>query len=87
MEKETDQAPEYPSELTHAIAGLTPAQKLALIEHLARSIRRPVAAHRPEAQREAARRFLESMEALPVAKNDAHFSGRDHDAILYGRRS
>jgi hypothetical protein len=77
----------YPNSLDSALAQMTPAQKLALIEYIARSMPEPQPAPDPETQRKNLRRLLDEMANLPVNNPGDGFSGRDHDDILYGRRS
>lgn len=66
---------------------LTSADKLLLIEEVARSLRGQAAPFDPAAQSAALMRLLSRMEALPVESPDDGFSGRDHDRVLYGERS
>jgi hypothetical protein len=66
---------------------LTSADKLLIIEEVARSLRDRTAPPDPASQSAALMRLLNRMEALPVESPDDGFSNRDHDRVLYGERS
>jgi hypothetical protein len=94
MDKEISEILRGSSSLDSAIARLTPQQKLTLIEHIARSINVPVTPSisngqsvDPDTQRNNLLRFLDEVAKLPVKNPADGLSGRDHDVILYGRRS
>jgi hypothetical protein len=63
---------------------LTPAEKLMLIERLARSLRDTPSVASPEQQHEALRRLRQELAALPVINHTDGFSNRQHDQLLYG---
>ena len=63
---------------------LTPAEKLTLIERLARSLRGTPSVASPEQQHEALRRLRRELAALPVINPADGFSNRQHDQLLYG---
>ena len=73
-----------------ALACFTTAEKLELIERIARSIRStaPPAIETEEEHRERQRRTRIETHAAIVAlaegTNDEGFSSRDHDKVLYG---
>ena len=62
---------------------LTPAEKLTLIERLARSLRGTPSVTSPEQQHEALRRLRRELAALSVINPTDGFSNRQHDQ-LYG---
>ena len=70
--------------IAHTLDRLTVAEKLVLIEQLARSLRegslRTSSAH----QREALRRLRQELACLPVHNPTDGWSNRDHDQVLYG---
>jgi len=72
-----------------ALADFTVAEKLTLIERIARSIRvEPVDdAERAERQRLNRERLMASLADLPTVHHDDGLSNRDHDKILYGTPS
>ena len=70
--------------LQHEIDHLTPAEKLRLIEHTARSLREPSGPKRPEEQHATLDRLRREVAVLPVLNPNDGFSGRDHDKELYG---
>ena len=63
---------------------LTPAEKLMLIEHLARSLRDVPTRTTPAQQRDALRRLRQELATLPVHNPSDGFSNRQHDQLLYG---
>ncbi len=75
-----------------SIAGLTTAEKLELIERIARSIRSGTApqvgptdpAERAEWQYQNRMKLLDEIRSFPTVPNEDGFSNRDHDKILYG---
>lgn len=70
--------------LENTLASLTDAEKLELIEQLARSVR---AAKIPAASEPAPPswpEFFDEMRRLPVVNAADGWSARDHDKILYG---
>lgn len=73
--------------LDRAIPHLSYEDRLDLIEQLARSLRdsTPNSAAAVD-QRQALRKLLEEIGALPVKNPADGFSSADHDRILYGRR-
>ena len=72
--------------IVQTLARLTSAEKLALIEHLVRSLRAPAAEDQgaPAQQCEALQRLRRTMKALPIHNPADGFSNRDHDRLLYG---
>jgi hypothetical protein len=75
-----------------SIVGFTTAEKLELIERIARSIRSGTVplvgptdpAERAEWQYRNRMETLAAIVALAEGSNDDGFSNRDHDKILYG---
>ena len=65
---------------------LPAADKLLIIEEVARSLRDRAAPPDPAAQSAALARLLDDMAALPVEGPADGFSNRDHDRVLYGDR-
>lgn len=70
--------------MAHTLEQLSPAEKLALIERLARSLRGTPQEEPLEQQDETLRRLRRELAALPVANPADGFSNRDHDRLLYG---
>jgi hypothetical protein len=73
--------------LDEALAQMTPAQRLALIEHIARGMPETQPEPDPETQRQNLQELFEEMAKLPVQNPADGFSGQDHDDLLYGRRA
>jgi len=70
--------------LVHTLDRLTAQEKLALIEHLARSLQTASAGISPNQQRAALQRLKVELAALPVVNPSDGFSNRQHDQHLYG---
>jgi hypothetical protein len=70
--------------IVHTIDRLTAQEKLALIEHLARSLQMSSAGISPDQQRTALQRLRGQLAALPVVNPSDGFSNRQHDQLLYG---
>ena len=70
--------------LEQTIEHLTPAEKLMLIEHLARSLRDVPTQTTFAKQHDALRRLRQELAALPVHNPADGFSNRQHDQLLYG---
>ena len=70
--------------LEQTIEHLTPAEKLMLIEHLARSLRDVPMQTTFAKQHDALRRLRQELAALPVDNPADGFSNRQHDQLLYG---
>ena len=70
--------------LEQTIERLTPAEKLTLIDHLARSLRDAPMRTTPVQQRAALRRLQQELAGLPVHNLVDGFSNRQHDPLLYG---
>jgi len=70
--------------LAQTIERLTPAEKLTLIEHLARSLRDVARRTTPVQQRDALRRLRQELAGLPVHNPVDGFSNWQHDQLLYG---
>ena len=70
--------------LEQTIEWLTPAEKLTLIEHIARSLRDVPMRTTPVQQRDALRRLRQELAVLPVHNPVDGFSNRQHDQLLYG---
>jgi len=65
---------------------LTPAQKLRLIEELARSLHASTAEAKPADHQTSLERLRRELAGLPVHNPADGFSNRDHDHELYGER-
>ncbi len=72
--------------ILQSLEHLTSADKLLIIEEVARSLRGQAAPFDPAKQSAALARLLDDMEALPVESPADGFSNRDHDRVLYGDR-
>ena len=70
--------------LTQTIEHLTPAEKLMLIEYLARSLRDVPTQTTLTQQRDALHRLRQELATLPVHNPVDGFSNRQHDQVLYG---
>ncbi len=70
--------------LEQTIEGLTPEEKLALIEHIARSLQAVPMRMPPVQQHDALRRLRQELAGLPVYNPVDGFSNRQHDQVLYG---
>ena len=70
-------------QIESTIERMTDAEKLRLIEHVARSIR-PSHDGNGKPDPQAAERLLEEVVAIPVELPNDDFSGADHDRLLYG---
>ena len=70
--------------LVQTLTHLTPQEKLALIECLARSLQATPALPSPDQQRIALHRLRRALALLPVMNPPDGFSNRDHDRLLYG---
>jgi hypothetical protein len=70
--------------IVHTIDRLTTQEKLALIEHLARSLQMASTGISPDQQRAALQRLQGELAALPVVNPSDGFSNRQHDQLLYG---
>ena len=70
--------------LEQAIERLTPAEKLTLIEHIARSLRNVPTRTSNVQRRDALRRLRQELAVLPVHNPVDGFSNRQHDQLLYG---
>jgi hypothetical protein len=70
--------------IVHTIDRLTTQEKLALIEHLARSLQMASTGISPDQQRAALQRLQGELAALPVVNPSHGFSNRQHDQLLYG---
>ena len=70
--------------LEQTIEHLTPAEKLMLIEHLARSLRDVPTQTTFAKQHDALRRLRQGLAALPVHNPADGFSNRQHDQLIYG---
>jgi len=70
--------------LEQTIEQLTPAEKLTLIEHIARSLRDISMRTTPMQQRDALRRLRQELAELPIHNPIDGFSNRQHDQLLYG---
>ena len=70
--------------LEQTIEHLTPAEKLMLIEHLARSLRDVPTQTTFTKQHDALRRLRQELAALPVRNPADGCSNRQHDQLLYG---
>jgi len=70
--------------LEQTIERLTPAEKLTLIERLARSLRDAPTRTTPAQQRDALHHLRQELAALPVHNPVDGFSNRQHDQLLYG---
>ena len=71
------------SVLQKAIAQLSPAERLHLIEEVAKSLRQPAAAD-PRRRKTNLDRLRRELADLPTQNAADGFSGRDHDRVLYG---
>ena len=65
---------------------LTPAQKLRLIEELARSLHTAATEAKPRYYRTNLDRLRRELAGLPVHNPADGFSNRDHDSELYGEQ-
>jgi len=70
--------------MAQTLEQLSPAEKLVLIERLARSLRVTHQEGLRDQQHETLRRLRRELSALPVANPADGFSNRDHDRLLYG---
>ena len=70
--------------IAHTLVRLTAAEKLALIEQLARSLRDGSLRTSPAHQRDALRRLRQELALLPVHNPADGWSNRNHDQLLYG---
>lgn len=70
--------------MVQTLEQLSPAEKLALIERLARSLRVTPQEGPLDQQHETLRRLRRELAALPVTNPADGFSNRDHDRLLYG---
>jgi hypothetical protein len=70
--------------IVQTIDRLTAQEKLALIEHLARSLQTGSAGASPDQQCAALQRLRGELAALPVVNPADGFSNRQHDRLLYG---
>lgn len=66
---------------------LSAAEKLQLIEEVARSLRAPATGAKAGHRRAALERLRRELTALPVLNPADGFSNRDHDDVLYGGTS
>jgi len=71
-------------DLERTLASLSDAEKLELIEHLARSVRGTSALSTAGAPRPSWHEFLNEMTQLPVVNAADGWSARDHDQVIYG---
>jgi hypothetical protein len=72
--------------LQKAIHGLSPAERLHLIEEVAKSLHGSPAGTDPRHCRANLERLRRELAALPVRNPSDGFSNRDHDRPLYGER-
>jgi len=72
--------------LQKAIHDLSPAERLHLIEEVAKSLREPATASDPLQHRANLDRLRRELAALPTRNPSDGFSNRDHDRVLYGER-
>ena len=72
------------NDLQKTLDRLVPAQKLWLIEELARSLRAATAKVTSEDLRASLDRLRRELDSLPVHNPADGFSARDHDRELYG---
>jgi hypothetical protein len=70
--------------LEQTVERLTPAEKLTLIEYLARSLRETPTRTTSAQQRNVLRRLRQELAVLPVHNPVDGFSNRQHDQLLYG---
>ncbi len=70
--------------LHKAIDQLSPAERLHLIEEVARSLQQSSVAVDPKQQRANLDCLRQELAAMPVHNPADGFSGRDHDRVLYG---
>lgn len=70
--------------LESTLASLTDAEKLELIEQLARSVRAAAMPAASESAPPSWPEFFDEMRRLPVVNADDGWSAKDHDTILYG---
>jgi hypothetical protein len=71
------------SVLQKVIDQLSPAERLHLIEAVAKSLQQPVAAD-PKQRKVNLDRLRRNLASLPTQNPADGFSGRDHDRVLYG---
>ena len=69
-------------DLEHTIETMNSAEKLELIERVARALRRGNGVGRTRRPEDVARRLAE-LATLPLEGPDDGFSGADHDSALY----
>jgi len=74
-------------ELQRIIQHLAPAEKLQLIEEVARSLREPTKESEWEVRRANIGRLRRELGELPVCNPIDGFSNRDHDDVLYGEQA
>jgi hypothetical protein len=78
------------TEIEDAVRRLPKAERVRLIEVIARSLRDPELEQAPEPgpertpNRAALERLLDEMDNLPSRSPADGFSNRDHDRVLYG---
>jgi hypothetical protein len=72
--------------VANTLEHLTPREKLALIERLARSLQATPPQVSPDQQRIALHSLRRELAALPVVNPADGFSNRQHDSLLYGVR-
>jgi hypothetical protein len=70
--------------IVQTIDRLTAQEKLALIEHLVRSLQTATTGTSADQQRVALQRLRGELAALPVVNPADGFSNRQHDQLLYG---
>jgi len=70
--------------LLRTLDHLTPAEKLELIEQVARSLRAEATGANPGERRATLERLRRELAAMPVQNPADAFSNRDHDGVLYG---
>ncbi len=72
--------------LQKAIHELSPAERLHLIEEVAKSLHEPAAGTDPRQRKTNLERLRRELAALPARNPSDGFSNRDHDSLLYGER-
>ncbi|WP_058556145.1 hypothetical protein [Thiohalocapsa sp. ML1] len=75
------------TEIEDAVRRLPKAERVRLIEVIARSLRDPELERAPELttpNRTAVERLLDEMDNLPSRSPADGFSNREHDRVLYG---